>query len=137
MSFKLHPQLEADTWPVTRLDLNEVLLVNDSRYLWCILVPRLPGLRDFHDVPVADKPQMQREVDRLSAVVQELDSSYKINVAALGNMVEQLHVHVNARQVDDAAWPGPVWGVGSAIPYTNEAAHVLVKQLRDALTAPS
>ncbi len=133
MSFKLHPQLEADTWPVMQLKLNEVLLMNDSRYLWCILVPRLPDLRDLHDVPGEHKPAMLSETDRLSSVVQALNGAYKMNVAALGNMVEQLHVHVIARQRGDAAWPGPVWGVGDAVPYTAENANRLIAKLRSAL----
>jgi diadenosine tetraphosphate (Ap4A) HIT family hydrolase len=134
MSFKLNPQLDADTRLVTSLELCEVLLMNDSRYLWCILVPRLPDLRDFHDVPPAHKAMFQAEIDRVSAVADRLSGAYKMNVAALGNMVEQLHVHVIARHQSDAAWPGPVWGVGDVEPYGEAQADKLIAQLRDELT---
>jgi len=134
MSFKLNPQLDADTQLVATLELCEVLLMNDSRYLWCILVPRLPDLRDFHDVPSAHKATFQAEIDRVSEVVAGLTNAYKMNVAALGNMVEQLHVHIIARHQGDAAWPGPVWGVGDAEPYEEAAADKLIAQLRDELT---
>ena len=135
MTFSLHPQLAADTTPVCKLELSDLVLMNDSRYLWCILVPRLDGLRDLHEVPQANKAQLLEEVDRVSLALQELSGAYKMNVAALGNMVEQLHVHVIARHQGDAAWPGPVWGVGSAEPYDESAAQTLVQQLREKLGA--
>ncbi len=134
MAFSLHPRLAADTLPVGRLALSDVLLMNDSRYLWCILVPRLENLRDFHDVPPAHKAAFLEEIDRTSATVQALAGAYKMNVAALGNMVEQLHVHVIARHDGDPAWPGPVWGVGEAVPYDPAAASARVKELRAALS---
>ena len=135
MTFTLHPQLAADTTPVCKLELSDLVLMNDSRYLWCIVVPRLDGLRDLHEVPQANKAQLLEEIDRVSVVLQELSGAYKMNVAALGNMVEQLHVHIIARHQGDAAWPGPVWGVGSAEPYGEGAAQTLVGQLRDKLGA--
>lgn len=135
MSFTLHPQLAADTKQVCKLELSDILLMNDARYLWCIVVPRLDGLRDLHEVPQANKAQLLAEIDRVSVTLQALSGAYKMNVAALGNMVEQLHVHVIARHQSDAAWPGPVWGVGSAEPYDEGAAQTLVQQLRDKLGA--
>ncbi len=127
--FELHPGLGADTLPVVSLCLSDVLLMNDSRYLWCILVPRVAGLRDFHDLPADCKLPMLEEIDRVSAVIEELSNAYKINVAALGNMVEQLHIHVIARHRNDTAWPGPVWGVGDAEPYSNDNANGLIEQI--------
>ncbi|MFK8030333.1 MAG: HIT domain-containing protein [Gammaproteobacteria bacterium] len=133
-NFKLHAQLEADTLLVASLSLNEVLLVNDKRYLWCILVPRIANLRDLQDIPSKYKRAMLGEMDHVSTVVRRVASAYKMNVAALGNMVEQLHVHVIARHRDDAAWPGPVWGVGNAEPYTNEVAGKVISDLRAGLS---
>jgi len=133
MSFELNPQLAADTRPVVSLPLCEVLLMNDSRFPWCILVPRVPELRDFHDVPAAQKATFMAEIERVSLALKRLTGAYKMNVAALGNMVEQLHVHVIARQREDAAWPGPVWGVGKAEAYDDAAADGLIARLREAL----
>jgi diadenosine tetraphosphate (Ap4A) HIT family hydrolase len=133
VTFTLHPQLDADTWQVKSLELCDLLLMNDSRFLWCILVPRREGLRDLHQVAAADKPQLLAEIDQLSGVLESLGNAYKMNVAALGNMVEQLHVHVIARTREDAAWPGPVWGVGKAQPYQEPQARKLITQLRDEL----
>lgn len=133
MSFTLHPQLEADTWQVKSLELCDLLLMNDRRFLWCILVPRRDNLRDLHQVAAADKPQLLAEIDQLSSVLETLGNAYKMNVAALGNMVEQLHIHVIARLRDDAAWPGPVWGVGKAEAYPEAEAQKLITRLRDEL----
>jgi len=132
-TFSLHPQLASDTRPVATLTLSDLLLINDSRYLWCILVPRLADLRDLHDLPRAHKTLMHEEIDCISVVVKDLAQAHKMNVAALGNVVEQLHVHIIARHRDDAAWPAPVWGVGTAEPYTEDSANKLIRRLRDSL----
>jgi diadenosine tetraphosphate (Ap4A) HIT family hydrolase len=115
--FTLHPQLAADCFEVADLGLSKLLLMNDSRYLWCILVPMLGGLSDLHDLPQEHRKGLFDEIDILSAGIKALHNADKINVAALGNMVPQLHIHVIARTVGDAAWPGPVWGVGDAQPW--------------------
>ncbi|MBI1262858.1 MAG: HIT domain-containing protein [Rhizobiales bacterium] len=130
MSFVLHPRLAADTFLVGELTLCSVLLMNDSRYPWLILVPRQAGLRDFDDVPMGDKSAFHREIDYASAVLRSETQAFKTNVAALGNMVPQLHVHVIARFEGDAAWPGPVWGQGEAVPYESSAATQLITRLR-------
>ncbi|MDX5366091.1 MAG: HIT family protein [Alphaproteobacteria bacterium] len=129
MSFELHERLAADTVLVTDLALCRVLLMNDRRFPWLILVPRRPGLRDFDDVAGAEKADFHAEIDLASAVLREATGAEKMNVAALGNMVPQLHVHVIARFAGDAAWPGPVWGVGQADPYQPDEAKGLVSRL--------
>lgn len=131
MSFELHERLAADTLLVTDLALCRVLLMNDRRFPWLILVPRRPGLRDFDDVAGAEKADFHAEIDLASAVLREVAGAEKINVAALGNMVPQLHVHVIARFSGDAAWPSPVWGVGEAEPYGADEARSLVERLAD------
>jgi diadenosine tetraphosphate (Ap4A) HIT family hydrolase len=113
----LHPRLAADCFPLGDLVLCRALLMNDRRFPWCVLVPRLPDLRDFHDVPRGERLALYDEIDRVSRVLARIGRADKMNVAALGNMVPQLHVHVIARTTTDAAWPGPVWNAGAAVPY--------------------
>ncbi|GMV62660.1 MAG: hypothetical protein AMXMBFR74_18280 [Parvibaculum sp.] len=129
MAFELHERLAADTLLIADLPLCRALLMNDRRFPWVILVPRQEGLRDFDDVAAGEKPDFHAEIDLASAVLREATAAEKMNVAALGNMVPQLHVHVIARFSVDAAWPGPVWGVGTAEPYGQEEARALVEKL--------
>ncbi len=131
MAFELHPRLAADGIHVVDLALCAVLLNNDSRFAWCILVPRLDGLRDFHDVPVAHRDALFAEIETVSVALQQINKADKMNVAALGNMVPQLHVHVIARHTTDVAWPTPVWNVPGAAPY--EDPEPLIAQLRTKL----
>lgn len=133
MAFSLHPNLAADTFFVAELELSDVLLMNDQRFPWCILVPRLTGLRELHDVPAESKPVFWREIDDVANALQKHSNAHKMNVAALGNMVPQLHVHVIARQIDDPAWPGPVWGVGVAQAYDDAQANREITALRELL----
>ncbi len=133
MPFTLHERLAADTLPVVDLDLCRVLLMKDRRYPWLILVPRREGLRDFDEVRPEDKHAFYEEIERVSEILREETAAEKMNVAALGNMVPQLHVHIIARFARDAAWPGPVWGVGEAEPYWANEEGVLIKRLRERL----
>jgi len=129
LPFELHPRLAADTFVIGELALCRLLLMNDCRYPWLILVPRREALRDFDDVPMADKPAFHREIDFASAVLRHETRASKLNIGALGNMVPQLHVHVVARFEGDEAWPGPVWGFGVAKPYAADAATQLIARL--------
>jgi len=134
MSFQLHERLAADTLPIADLGLCRVLLMKDARFPWAVLVPMRPDLRDFHEVATADKAVFMREIDQVSLALKAETEAFKLNVAALGNMVPPLHVHVVARFEGDAAWPGPVWGVGQAAAYAPGAANRLVTGLRARLT---
>lgn len=126
--FELDARLAADTQVLAEWPLCRVLLMNDQRFPWVILVPRFVGMREFHDVPAEHKAQFQAEIDRASLSLQALTKAHKMNVAALGNMVSQLHVHVVARFDGDDAWPAPVWGVGKAAPYGEpEAAQLIAR----------
>ena len=98
-------------------------------------MPRIAGLRDFHDVPSEFRSVLYDEIDNASRVLTRLFKAEKINVAALGNQVPQLHVHVIARFESDAAWPGPVWGVGSTEPYDSDSLADSVLALRPALVS--
>jgi diadenosine tetraphosphate (Ap4A) HIT family hydrolase len=119
--FILHPQLAADTHAVIDLPLSRVLLMDDARFPWLILVPRRPGLRDWIDLPRELSHQLLDEVDHCARALRQLHGREKLNIAALGNIVAQLHVHVIARSAQDAAWPQPVWGVGVKQPYAPDA----------------
>jgi len=130
----LHPRLAADTIALGDFELCRVLLMNDARFPWCILVPRLPDLRDFHDVTRGERMRLYDEIERASRALAQIASADKMNVAALGNMVPQLHVHVIARTTTDAAWPGPVWNAGPAKPYAD--ARPLAAAIRQALSLP-
>lgn len=115
--FVLDSRLAADTVEVGELPLSRLLLMQDARFPWAILVPRRAGVREIIDLDTADAAQLLAEIRTVSAALRDLLNPDKLNVAALGNMVPQLHVHVIARFTSDAAWPGPVWGVGQAAPY--------------------
>lgn len=108
--FTLHPRLAGDTHVVGDLALSRVLLMDDVCWRWLILVPRQPGLRELIDLATPDLHTLTDEIALASRVLQALFTPDKLNVGALGNVVEQLHVHVIARYADDPAWPAPVWG---------------------------
>ncbi|MBS0581583.1 MAG: HIT domain-containing protein [Proteobacteria bacterium] len=119
--FELHPRLAADSHFLRDLELSRVLLMDDARFAWLILVPMRSGMRDWIDLAHAEQHRLLDEVERCSRALRACVRPDKLNVAALGNMVPQLHVHVVARHVGDAAWPKPVWGVGEAAPYAADA----------------
>lgn len=112
MTFALHEKLAADCEVLGDMTLCRILLMRDHRFPWTILVPRIRGLRDFHDLPREQALTVFDEVGHVSRVLVDAFRAEKINVAALGNQVAQLHVHVIGRYATDAAWPGPVWNVG-------------------------
>jgi diadenosine tetraphosphate (Ap4A) HIT family hydrolase len=132
-SFQLHERLDADCHLVTDWPLSRVLLMNDASYPWLILVPRLSGLRDMDDLSPSRMVEMGEEIRLVSKAMKDLFKPDKMNVAALGNMVPQLHVHVIARYQNDPAWPGPVWGVQPPRPYEEEALAGTLDALRVAL----
>ena len=133
MTFSLDPRLAADTFPVGDLALCRVLLMNDSRFPWLILVPRRADLSEIFDLAASERAVLIEEAARAAEKLKALAGADKINIGALGNAVAQLHVHLVARRAGDAAWPGPVWGAGQASPYEAEAAATLVDHLRRAL----
>ena len=132
-SFALHPRLAADTVELARWPLCRVLLMNDARFPWLILVPARPGLREIHDLPAAERSVLIEEIARATALVQKAFTAHKTNVAALGNQVPQLHVHVIARLEGDAAWPKPVWSVGTPRPMTDAERDARIAALRGGL----
>jgi diadenosine tetraphosphate (Ap4A) HIT family hydrolase len=115
--FALHPRLAADTLPVGDFPLCRLLLMNDARYPWFILVPRRAGAREIYELSDTDQRQLLAESSALSRALMAAFAGEKLNVAALGNVVPQLHVHHVVRHASDAAWPAPVWGRHPPRPY--------------------
>lgn len=130
--FGLDPRLEGDTVPVTSLALSRVLLMNDTRFPWLILVPARDGVTEIHDLDASDRNRLMEEITLASRVLSELYAPDKINIGALGNIVNQLHVHVVGRSIGDAAWPGPVWGHGEPLPYAPDDLDATMDRLRAA-----
>ena len=121
IDWQLDPQLAADTHPVAHLPLSELRLMDDANHPWLILIPRVAGAVEWIDLDDAAQAGLTREITLASRALQAAFKPHKLNVAALGNVVSQLHVHVIARYRDDIAWPRPVWGTATAKPYTPEA----------------
>jgi diadenosine tetraphosphate (Ap4A) HIT family hydrolase len=131
--FELHPRLTAETVTVTDWPLCRVLLMNDSTYPWLVLVPRQRNIAEITDLSPDDQLVLMNEIAKASSALRALASPHRINVAALGNMVAQLHVHVIARFTDDPAWPKAVWGAVPTAPYTPDALEAKLAELRAAL----
>ena len=132
-TWSLHPQLAADTVPVGDLPLSHVLLANDANYPWLILVPRQPGVVELVDLDENEQVQLLGEVAAAARTLKSITECAKLNIAALGNQVAQLHVHVIARRHSDAAWPKPVWGVAPPAAYDPTVRDGLIGALRRAL----
>ena len=132
-AFELDARLRNDTCHVTSLSLCDVLLMNDARFPWLVLVPRRTGMTEICDLPIEDQALLWREVTHASEVLRSLAPFDKLNLGALGNIVRQLHVHVVGRRQGDAAWPGPVWGSGVALPYDAGTLAALTARLSEAL----
>ena len=121
-AWSLHPQLKQDTIDIGDLPLSKVLVIKDANYPWLMLVPRRPDKVEIIDLDEVEQAQLMAEVSRVGRALKDITKCDKLNVAALGNMVPQLHVHVIARRTSDAAWPRPVWGV--VPPLAHDAAEV-------------
>lgn len=132
-AFQLDPRLAADTFPLASLALCEALLMNDARFPWVILVPRAAGAAEIIDLDERERAALWGEIAAVSTALKAATGCDKLNVAALGNNVRQLHVHIIARFTTDAAWPRPVWGIGAALPYDAPAREALLARLRGAL----
>jgi diadenosine tetraphosphate (Ap4A) HIT family hydrolase len=131
--WSLHTQLAQDTVPVGDLPLARALLTNDANYPWLILVPRLPGLVELFDLEENAQVQLLGEIAATARALKNITRCDKLNIAALGNQVPQLHVHVIARRHADAAWPKPVWGVKPPLAYETAQQHAFLESLRQSL----
>lgn len=128
--FRIDPWLEAQSAPIGELPLCAVLLRDDSRFPWLVLVPRQPGLVEITDLSPPDRIRLIEEIARSSDVLKAATKCQKLNTAALGIIVHQLHIHVIARFADDAAGTEPVWCVGERVPYEAAARDEVVSKLK-------
>ncbi|GAB4169101.1 MAG: HIT domain-containing protein [Thalassobaculales bacterium] len=131
--FQLHPNIARSTHLVADLALCQLRLMDDRRFPWLLLVPRRDGAREIHHLAAADRAVLLEEIVIVSAIAESLFAPEKLNVGALGNITPQLHIHIVARFAADAAWPGPVWGAGTAERYEAAALATLIARLRAAL----
>jgi diadenosine tetraphosphate (Ap4A) HIT family hydrolase len=131
--WSLHPQLAQDTVPIGDLALARVLLANDANFPWLILVPRRPGLVELIDLEENAQVQLLGEIAAAAHALKAITECEKLNIAALGNQVAQLHVHVIGRRHGDAAWPKPVWGAAAPAAYIPAVRDGLIGALRRAL----
>jgi diadenosine tetraphosphate (Ap4A) HIT family hydrolase len=131
--FDLHPRLQADSFLIADLPLSRMLLMNDSRYPWIILVPRVDSVSEMHHLNDADRQQLMKESCLVAEFIENNFSIDKMNVGVLGNIVPQLHLHHIGRRKDDPAWPGPVWGHSTAVAYTEKQANEQIELFRKAL----
>lgn len=131
----LDPRLAADSVFVVDLPLCQVRLMDDATYPWLLLVPRRAGAVEIADLARQDRVALVDEIALVSDALRAETSCDKLNVAALGNMVPQLHVHLIARFRNDPAWPGPVWGKSPARPYAAKARQALIAALAARLSA--
>jgi diadenosine tetraphosphate (Ap4A) HIT family hydrolase len=129
-SFTLHPQLAQDCFILGQFELSLLLLMNDSQYPWFILVPKRLNIKEVHHLLEAEQQQLLSESSALAQAIEDAFKADKINVAALGNMVPQLHIHHIARFTSDAAWPKPVWGTSPAIPYTKQELEAVSQHIK-------
>ena len=120
MEFELHKDLKRDGFLVGTFPLCLVLLINDRRYPWFVLVPKRPGLRELFELDDSDYVEFGRESKLFGSRILQSFEGTKLNVAALGNMTPQLHVHHVVRQESDFAWPKPIWGMGRLEPYADQ-----------------
>ena len=135
--WSLHSQLKKDTIDIGDLPLCRVLVIKDAHYPWLLLVPRREGAVEIIDLGEVEQAQLMTEISRVSRALKEITKCDKLNVAALGNLVPQLHVHVIARYEQDIAWPRPVWGMAAAQPYAPEALIERIQLLRETIGEPS
>lgn len=134
-AFAPDPRLAADSLLVADGPLSQLRLVDDARFPWLVLVPRVPGAVEWIDLDGAAQRLLLAEINLAGQLLRALAPVHKLNVGALGNVVRQLHVHVVARAEDDAAWPGPVWGSGPARRYEPASRESLLQRLRAHLDA--
>ena len=135
MTFDLDANIARDSVRLGRLPLSDVRLLRDARYPWVLLVPERASVREIHELSPEDRAQLIEESSAIARAMQEALSADKMNVAALGNMVPQLHLHHVARFEGDDAWPGAIWGAHPALAYSAEALAARITELRGCFSA--
>lgn len=128
--FKLDSKLANDCFFIGNLNLSQLLLMNDSNYPWLILVPRKPNLVELIDLELEQQNQLLQEINQISQLLKENFTIDKLNIANLGNIVSQLHIHIIGRKKDDISFPNPVWGQKPAKAYSENEAQKIIKLLQ-------
>jgi len=134
MNFQLHPRLQQDCIRIGRFDLCQLLMMNDSQYPWFILVPEVANVSELYQLTTAQREVFIAESCYLAEQLAELFNADKMNVANIGNLVPQLHIHHIVRYSTDIAWPAPVWGKFPAIPYTDQQITGQIKRIESGLS---
>lgn len=129
MNFVLHPQLAIDSEWVCELPLSQVRLMNNAAFVWVLLIPRRAEMIELIDLTQRDQAQLLKEIRHVSTTLKKIFLPHKLNIANLGNMVSQLHVHIIARFERDKAWPHPVWNSGVHDAYNVEDKHNIISLL--------
>ena len=129
-AWSLHTQLQKDTIDIGDLPLCRVLVIKDANYPWLLLVPRRPDVVEIIDLGEVEQSQLMTETTRVARALKDITKCHKLNIAALGNAVPQLHVHIIARRTTDAAWPRPVWGVVPALAHDAGEVQTFISALR-------
>lgn len=132
--FELDERLQNDSLSLLHLTLCDLRLAKDGRWPWLILVPQRAGVSELFDLTPADQTVLMAEQMRVAEALKKATCATKINIAAIGNVVRQLHIHIVARFEGDANWPGPIWGYGTAEPYDTDSLNVMKNKILDALT---
>ncbi|MGR9044218.1 MAG: HIT domain-containing protein [Gammaproteobacteria bacterium] len=128
--FQLHPQLSSDCFDLGRFELCRLLMMNDNQYPWFILVPEIAEIREIYQLSKDQRAQLQEESCFLAEQISQLFNADKMNIAAIGNLVPQLHIHHVVRYRNDKAWPAPIWGKYSPVPYSNEQRQQRMNQVK-------
>jgi len=131
--FKLNSRLKEDCYLLGESELSLLLLMNDSRYPWFIMVPKRPDIKEIFELSQEDQQHLAKESSCLARAISTAFEGDKINVASLGNVVSQLHIHHIVRFKNDPAWPGPVWGHSKAIPYSERKIKIISKKVEENL----
>ncbi len=135
MKFTLHPQLTQDSITLGYFSLCRLLLINDQHYPWTVLVPQVTNIREIYELSSEDQIQLIQESSHLGQNLNHLFQADKINIAAIGNLVPQLHIHHVVRYEHDPAWPAPIWGKLPAIAYSEEEQQAIVSKIQNHLLA--
>jgi len=132
-NMKLDPRLVEDTIKIADLDMCELRLMDDSRWPWLILVPRLERAVEWHELFTDQRQDIDFEISNAASILKSLTGCQKINIASLGNVVSQLHIHVVARSDGDPNWPAPVWSYGEKVTYKPEQSAQLIETIQEQL----
>ena len=130
--FVLDERLARDSESIMQLGLCDLRLSHDSRWPWLILVPQRRNVSEIFDLAPLDQAVLTFEQVTVAAALKTVTGATKINIAAIGNIVRQLHVHVVARSENDPNWPGPIWGFGQSVPYEEKAFEAMKHRILEA-----